>query len=193
MAEVSQPSDTAADESPVRFGVSLSPLTTLGLGGPARRLVEARTEAGDRILKVKDGTKQLREMLPSDGVPYDQPKIGNREIALLRSLLDTATDWEPRLRQGWQMLSDLYRQEMEPAEGEEPAREGAFRDGLLTVSQRLPELWTDALLLACHHSFAHVTARFLDRLVTNFGIGERERMSRVPYTLRFLGQARAAA
>jgi UDP-N-acetylmuramate dehydrogenase len=32
------------NRDPGRFGVSLSPLTTLGLGGPARRLVEARTD-----------------------------------------------------------------------------------------------------------------------------------------------------
>ena len=69
----------AATGSPVRFDVSLSPLTTLGLGGPARRLVEARTDdqvieavaaagrSGDRLLVLGGGSNVVISDAGFDG------------------------------------------------------------------------------------------------------------------------------
>jgi hemerythrin-like metal-binding protein len=161
------------------------------LGWEELRLIETKRD-GVRVLKVKDNTKALREMLqPSDPMAFDIPKIANREIAVFQSLLDPVNDWWEHLNRSWRIGHDLYEQEKDPRVFQQRAREGAFRDGLLAVFTRFPSEWADFMVLACHRVFPRVSTSFLESFATNLGRSEVEREAHIPYTIRYLRQARA--
>jgi len=154
------------------------------------RLIEVKKD-GVKVLQVKENTKALREVLqPSTPSAYDIPKIGNREIDTFQSLLDPANDWWGQLNQAWRICHDLYEQEKDPRIFQQKAREGAFRDNLLAAFNRFPPEWVDFLVLACHRVFPRVSTAFLESFSTNLGHNEAERELHIPYTIRYLRQAR---
>ncbi len=155
------------------------------------RLVEVKKD-GLKVLQVKDATKALRDMLQPSIAPaaYDIPKISNREIDTFQSLLDPANDWWEKLNGAWRVCHDLYEQEKDPRIFQQKAREGAFRDNLLAAFNRFPPEWVDFLVLACHRVFPRVSTSFLESFATNLGRNEVEREAHIPYTIRYLRQAR---
>lgn len=151
------------------------------------KLVETKKADGTKVMQVKDNTKALRDMLaPSTPEAYDLPKIGNREIETLRSLLDPKNDWWKRLNHAWRICHDLYEQEKDPRIFQQKAREGALRDNLLNAFAKFPPEWGDFLVLACHQVFPRVSTVFLESFVANFGTTEGQRELHVPYTVRYL-------
>lgn len=155
------------------------------------KLVETKKPDGTKVWQVKDNTKALREMLaPSTPEAYDIPKIGNREIETLRSLLDPKNDWWKRLNHAWRICHDLYEQEKDPRIFQQKAREGALRDNLLGAFAKFPPEWGDFLVLACHRVFPRISSAFLESFVCNFGTTEGQRELHVPYTVRYLRQVK---
>lgn len=153
------------------------------------KLIEAKKEEGINVMQVKASTKDLRDMLnPSSPMAYDLPKVGNREIEVFKSLLDTSEDWWARLNEEWRRFHDFYEQEKDPRMFQQQAREGAFRDSLLAIFESLPERWGDFLVLLCHRVFPHVNTEFLKSFVVNLGLTEAERRRRAPYLMRYLEQ-----
>lgn len=156
------------------------------------RLVPTTKPDGSRVLQVKDETKLLREMLAStEDEMYDLPKVGNREIDVFTSLLDTSIDWWYTLNKAWEIVEDIYEQEKDPRIFQDKARVGALRDNLLNAFQRFPEQWGDFLILACHRMFPRVSTIFLESFTTNVGRNEAEREVHLPYTIRYLRQVRS--
>ncbi|CAA7619127.1 conserved hypothetical protein [Candidatus Terasakiella magnetica] len=154
------------------------------------KLLETKKD-GLKVFQVKDNTKALREMLqPSSPQAYDIPKIGNREIETFKSLLDPANDWWETLNRAWRICHDLYEQEKDPRIFQQKAREGAFRDNLLATFNRFPPQWVDFLVLACHRVFPRISTAFLESFATNLGRNDAEREAHIPYTIRYLRQAR---
>lgn len=154
------------------------------------KLVETRKD-GAKVFQVKDNTKALREMLhPSSPTTYDIPKITNREIDRFKSLLDPTNDWWEYLNRAWRICQDLYEQEKDPRIFQQQAREGAFRDNLLNAFDKFPPEWVDFLLLASHRVFPRITTSFLESFSRNLGRSEAEREVHIPYTIRYLRQAR---
>ncbi len=154
------------------------------------KLVETKKD-GARVFQVKDNTKALREMLtPSSPSAFDIPKITNREIETFKSLLDPANDWSEYLNRAWRSCHDLYEQEKDPRIFQQKAREGAFRDNLLNAFNKFPPEWVDFLVLACHRVFPRITTAFLENFARNLGRTEAEREAHIPYTIRYLRQAR---
>ena len=155
------------------------------------RLIEAGEAEGGKVLQIKETTKLLREMLqPSAPDVYDLPRIANREIDLLCSLLNTEEDWWQRLNAEWQRFHDFYEQEMDPRVFQQRAREGVLRDNLLLAAAKFPEQWGDFLVLLCHRIFPRVTTYFLECYSANIGLSEKERERRAPYLMRYLAQVR---
>jgi len=147
---------------------------------------------GSRVLQVKDETKLLREMLAStEDDMYDLPKVGNREIDVFTSLLDTSIDWWYTLNKAWEIVEDIYEQEKDPRIFQDKARVGALRDNLLNAFQRFPDQWGDFLVLACHRMFPRISTIFLESFTTNLGRNEAEREVHLPYTVRYLRQVRS--
>lgn len=156
------------------------------------KLVETAKPDGTKIWQVKDSTKALRDMLlPSEPESYDLPKIGNREIDTLKSLLDPATDWWVALNRTWKVCHDLYEQEKDPRIFQQKAREGALRDNRLAAFSRFPPEWVDFLVLACHRVFPRVSTQFLEGFVLSLGTTDAQREMYAPYTMRYLRQCRA--
>jgi hemerythrin-like metal-binding protein len=154
------------------------------------RLIEAGHNSGFNIVKIKEDTKFLRELLqPSTPVAYDMPKVGNREIEIFKSLLDPLHDWPAQLNKRWRVLQDYYMQEKTPL-GDPDIREGTLRDHLIEMFNSLPEPWNDFFILTAHRVFPRLDTQFLESFSTNFGRTEAVREAVMPYTMRYLRQAR---
>lgn len=155
------------------------------------KLIEAEKEDGTKVAQIKETTKELRDMLkPSSPMAYDLPKIGNREIEVFKSLLDTSQDWWTSLNEHWRCFQDIYEQEKDPRIFQQQAREGALRDSLLAAFEGIPEQWCDFLVLLCHRVFPRINTAFLKAFVVNMGLTETERRRRAPYLMRYLEQVR---
>jgi len=154
------------------------------------RLIETGQESGFNLVKIKENTKQLREILqPSTPLAYDMPKVGNREIEIFKALLDPANDWPNQLQRRWRVLHDYYVQEKTPL-GDPDIREGTLRDHLIEMFNHVPEPWGDFLILTAHRVFPRLDTQFLESFSTNFGRTEALREAVMPYTIRYLRQAR---
>ncbi len=153
------------------------------------RLVEGGHDGEAQVMQVKDKTKALRSVLaPSTPAAYDLPKIGNREIGLFTSMLDTETDWWEKLGGEWRRFHDFYEQEKDPRMFQQKAREGVLRDNLLAAAEKFPEQWGDFLVLLCHRVFPRVTISFLRLYAANLGLTDTQREVRAPYLMRYLQQ-----
>lgn len=155
------------------------------------KLIEAKKEDGTNVAQIKAATKQLRDVLqPSTPMAYDLPRIGNLEIDVFTSLLDTSQDWWATLNEQWKCFQDIYEQEMDPRVFQQQAREGALRDSLLATFKDLPEQWCDFQVLLCHRVFPRINTGFLKAFIVNMGLTEDERRRRAPYLMRYLEQVR---
>jgi hemerythrin-like metal-binding protein len=154
------------------------------------RLIEAGQESGYNLVKVKDNTKYLREILqPSTPLAYDMPKVGNREIEVFKALLDPRHDWSAQFNRRWRVLHDYYVQEKTML-GDPDIREGTLRDHLIEMFNYVPEPWGDFMILTAHRVFPRLDTQFLETFSTNFGRTEALREAVMPYTMRYLRQAR---
>ena len=156
----------------------------------ALRLIEVGGAAGAKTLKIKQDTKLLREFLePSTPLAYDMPKVGNREIEIFKSLLDPINDWPAQLTKHWRLVHDYYV--LEKSHLADPdLREGTLRDQLIEIFNTLPDPWNDFFILTVHRVFQRLDTRFLESFSTNFGRTEAVREAVMPYTMRYLRQAR---
>lgn len=157
----------------------------------ALRLIEGPRDSGFNIVKIKEDTKRIRDMLqPSTPLAYDLPKVGNREIEIFKALLDPINDWNLQLARRWKPLNDYYIQE-KTALGDPDIREGTLRDHLIEIFNGLPEPWGDFILLTAHRVYPRLDSLFLETFTTNFGRTEVAREAVMPYTMRYLRQVRA--
>lgn len=86
----------------------------------------------------------------------------------------------------WREISQLYEQEFTPNARQEQAREGAFRDGLMKWSSKLPDHVGEFFAIKAYYLFPRIDQQFLRRLVTNFGRSDAERRRNAPYLLNFV-------
>lgn len=166
-------------------------LTVWGQTWSSLRLVEGTGDSGGNVMKIKDETKMIRDMLqPSSKSVYDIPKVGNREIEIFKSMLDPESDWWQQFNRRWKPCNDYYLQEKTPL-GDPDIREGTLRDHLLEIFNSLPEPWGDFLILTAHRVFPRLDSFFLENFTTNFGRSEAQREAVMPYTIRYLRQVKA--
>ncbi|MGE5475190.1 MAG: hypothetical protein ACM3Q1_00915 [Bacteroidales bacterium] len=86
----------------------------------------------------------------------------------------------------WREIGQLYQQEFTPSGRQEQAREGAFRDGLMKWSSKLPDHVGEMFAIKSYFVFPRVDGQFLRRLVGNFGRSEAERRRNAPYLVNFI-------
>lgn len=86
----------------------------------------------------------------------------------------------------WRELGQLYQQEFSPNARQEQAREGAFRDGLMKWSSKLPDHVGEFFAIKAYFTFSRIDATFLRRLATNFGRSDAERRRNAPYLVNFI-------
>ncbi|MBI3446198.1 MAG: hemerythrin family protein [Magnetospirillum sp.] len=155
------------------------------------KLRERVKDDGSKVFQVKESTRILRDMLqPGHPATYDLARIGNTEIETFKSLFDPIRDLPGALNAAWQKCHDLYEQELEPRVFQQKAREGALRDYLLRAHHEYSHHWGEFLLLSCHQVFGRINTSFLERYSTSLGRTEMERVSHMPYLMRYLSQVR---
>jgi hypothetical protein len=116
--------------------------------------------------------------------------VRNRELDLFRSLLfeyDTLM-----LERSWLKIRQIYEQEMDRRSYQDQAREGALRDSLLEVFDRLSDQAGEFLVLLAYYSLPNIELVFLEKFTHNKGRSQADREARVPYLMRFLAQGGVA-
>ncbi|CAA7627807.1 conserved hypothetical protein [Candidatus Terasakiella magnetica] len=88
----------------------------------------------------------------------------------------------------WRELAQLYTQEFEPTGRMEPAREGAFRDGVMKWSSKLPDFLGEHLAIKAFFEFEKLDPAWMRKLLNNFGRTDSERRRNAPYLTEFVLQ-----
>lgn len=136
------------------------------------------------VLVATNELQALRPLLES--VAYDLPTVRNRELDLFRSLLfeyDTLM-----LERSWLKIRQIYEQEMDRRSYQDQAREGALRDSLLEVFDRLSDQAGEFLVILAYYTLPNINLIFLEKFTHNKGRSQADREARVPYLMRFLAQ-----
>ncbi len=103
-------------------------------------------------------------------------------IWILRQILR----WEAEaMADGWEAISQLYKQEFSPSSKHDRARPGAFRDGLIKWINRLPAHGGEALAAKAFFEFPKCDKMFLRSILHTFGTS-RQRMDAVPLLADFM-------
>lgn len=114
----------------------------------------------------------------SNYVPPDED-----DIAMLQDLIRFEGE---AFAKAWREIGQLYQQEFSPNARQEQAREGAFRDGLMKWSSKLPDHVGEFFAIKSYFMFPRIDAHFLRRLIANFGRSDAERRRNAPYLVNFI-------
>lgn len=104
----------------------------------------------------------------------------------IRILLDIIRYEPDSIAKSWRELQQLYAQEFSPSGRQERARDGAFRDGILKWSARLPDHLGEFLAIKAAFTFKACTPDYMRALVANFGRSEAERYRAAPFLSQFV-------
>jgi hypothetical protein len=128
---------------------------------------------------------KVRELLaPDTPDSYDLPPVRNAELELFTALLyDFDIEF---LERSWVKLRQIYEQEMDRRWYQDAARTGAMRDTLLAAFDSFPERSGDFLSILCYHCMQQIDLRFLEKFTHNKGRDVADRITRLPYLMRFL-------
>lgn len=85
----------------------------------------------------------------------------------------------------WRELGQLYQQEFTPTARQEQAREGAFRDGVMKWTSKLPDHVGEFFAIKAYFLFPRIDAQFMRRLQNNFGRTDSERRRNAPFLTEF--------
>jgi hypothetical protein len=89
------------------------------------------------------------------------------------------------MAKAWRELTQLYNQEFSPSGRQDQAREGAFRDGIMKWSAKLPDHVGEHLAIKAHFEFPRADAQFMRKLINNFGRNDSERTRNAPFLSEF--------
>ncbi|MBI3445574.1 MAG: hypothetical protein HY055_09490, partial [Magnetospirillum sp.] len=114
---------------------------------------------------------------------YEPPNEDN--LILLQDLIRFEADVMAKC---WRELSQLYTQEFAPSGRMDQAREGAFRDGIMKWSAKLPDFVGEHLAMKAHFEFERLDGTWMRRLLGNFGRTDSERRRNAPFLTEFVLQ-----
>ena len=124
-------------------------------------------------------------LLREDATRYNYEPPTEANIILLQDVIRYEADV---LAKCWRELSQLYAQEFAPTGRMEAAREGAFRDGLMKWSSKLPDYVGEHLAMKAHFEFDRLDGDWMRRLLNNFGRNDSERRRNAPFLTEFVLQ-----
>lgn len=104
------------------------------------------------------------------------------DLATLRHLLvyDGQT-----VRETWNQIAQIYRQEFKATSKADQARPGAFRDALVRTFDKLEDHSADLLTIRAFYDLPKVDKMFLKRLIQSLGRSDTERDHKAPILLSF--------
>lgn len=114
---------------------------------------------------------------------YEPPNEDN--LVLLQDMIRFEAD---AMAKCWRELTQLYNQEFAPSGRMDQAREGAFRDGIMKWSAKLPDFVGEHLAMKAHFEFERLDAAWMRRLLANFGRTDSERRRNAPFLTDFVMQ-----
>ncbi len=114
---------------------------------------------------------------------YEPPS--EAQIILLQDIIRFESDV---LAKCWRELAQLYTQEFAPSGRMDQAREGAFRDGIMKWSSKLPDYVGEHLAMKAHFEFERLDADWMRKLLANFGKNDSERRRNAPFLSEFVIQ-----
>ena len=103
-----------------------------------------------------------------------------------RILMDLIRYEAEAIAKCWRELQHLYQQEFAPSGRQEHARDGAFRDGILKWSAKLPDYVGEFLAIKAGLSFPACDAEYMRAFTTNFGRSEQDRRRNAPFLCQFV-------
>lgn len=124
-------------------------------------------------------------LLREDATRYNYEPPTEANIIMLQDVIRYEADV---LAKCWRELSQLYAQEFAPTGRMEAAREGAFRDGIMKWSAKLPDYVGEHLAMKAHFEFERLDADWMRRLLNNFGRNDSERRRNAPFLTEFVLQ-----
>ena len=140
--------------------------------------------------------KPIKGKKPAPQKPEDNPWPLFREDATRSSyeppseehivLLQDLIRFEPDvMAKCWRELSQLYTQEFQPTGRQDQAREGAFRDGIMKWSAKLPDYVGEHLAIKAFFEFDRLDPDWMRKLLNNFGRTDSERRRNAPFLAEF--------
>lgn len=112
---------------------------------------------------------------------YEPPTEDN--LILLQDLIRFEADVMAKC---WRELTQLYTQEFAPSGRMDQAREGAFRDGIMKWTAKLPDYVGEHLAMKAHFEFERLDAEWMRKLLANFGRTDSERRRNAPFLTEFV-------
>lgn len=89
------------------------------------------------------------------------------------------------IAESWQQIAQIYQQEFNPTSRADQARQGAFRDSLLRVIDKLDHHAGDLLVARAFHDLPKVDRLFIKMLIQSIGRSEVERNRKAPLLIAF--------
>lgn len=114
---------------------------------------------------------------------YEPPTEGH--IILLQDIIRFEADV---LGKCWRELNQLYTQEFSPSGRMDQAREGAFRDGIMKWTAKLPDYIGEHLAMKAHFEFDRLDGPWMRKLLNSFGKNDSERRRNAPFLTDFVMQ-----
>ncbi len=124
-------------------------------------------------------------LLREDATRYNYEPPTEANIILLQDIIRFEADV---LAKCWRELTQLYAQEFAPSGRMDQAREGAFRDGIMKWSAKLPDYVGEHLAMKAHFEFDRLDADWMRKLLNSFGKTDSERRRNAPFLTEFVLQ-----
>ncbi|MDO8605644.1 MAG: hypothetical protein Q7R40_03830 [Phaeospirillum sp.] len=124
-------------------------------------------------------------LLREDATRYNYEPPSEANIILLQDIIRFEADV---LAKCWRELAQLYTQEFAPSGRMDQAREGAFRDGIMKWSAKLPDYVGEHLAMKAHFEFDRLDATWMRKLLNSFGKNDSERRRNAPFLTEFVLQ-----
>lgn len=122
------------------------------------------------------------DVFKEDGSKNDYIPPYYTDIPMLQRLI--RLDGEV-IADAWQRLAQIYQQEFNPVAKSEQARQGAFRDAVLSAFEKLEHHVGDLLVIRAFYDLPKVDRMFLKMLIQSLGRTDQDRNRKAPLLIAF--------
>lgn len=122
------------------------------------------------------------DTLKEDAAKHEYIPPFYTDIPMLQRLIRYDGD---EIAEAWQRLAQIYQQEFAPASKNDQARQGAFRDAVLSAIEKLDHHAGDLLVIRAFYDLPKVDRMFLKMLIQSLGRSELERNRKAPLLIQF--------
>lgn len=122
------------------------------------------------------------DVFREDGTAHEYIPPYYTDIPMLQRLIRYDGD---EIAEAWQRIAQIYQQEFAPTSKNDQARQGAFRDAILSAVEKLDNHAGDLLVIRAFYDLPKVDRMFLKMLIQSLGRSEMERNRKAPLLIQF--------